>query len=120
MPFWPIKPSTVPGEGMGKRKSLKLFSLKRWLQSFSSSSGRLTMLMALKGHFLTHIPQPLHRVSDMTALFPSTLMASTLLRTIGQKLTQTWLHFLTLHLSWLSTAIRVMAKLPTMKITTKL
>jgi hypothetical protein len=73
---------------MGKRKSLKLFSLKRWLQSFSSSSGRLTMLMALKGHFLTQIPQPLHSTSDMTALFPSTLMASTLLRTIGQKLTQ--------------------------------
>jgi hypothetical protein len=65
------------------------------------------MLMALKGHFLTHIPQPLQSVSDMTALFPSTLMASTLLRTIGQKLTQTWLHFLTLHLSSLSTAIRV-------------
>jgi hypothetical protein len=66
------------------------------------------MLMALKGHFLTQMPQPLQSVSDMTALFPSTLMASTRLRTMGQKLTQSWLHFLTLHLSWSSTAIRVM------------
>jgi hypothetical protein len=84
MPFCPSKPSTVPGDGMGKRKSLKLFSVKRWLQSFSNSSGRLTTLIALKGHFLTQIPQPLHRDSDMTALFPSTLIASTRLRTIGQ------------------------------------
>jgi hypothetical protein len=92
---------------MGKRKSLKLFSLNRWLQSFSSSLGKLTMLMALKGHFLTHIPQPLQSVSAMIALLPSTLMASTLLRTIGQKLTHSELHFLTLHLSSSNTAILV-------------
>jgi hypothetical protein len=67
--------------------------------------------MALNGHFLTHMPHPLQSVSDMTALFPSTLIASTRLRTIGQKLTQSWLHFLTLHLSVSNTAIRVMAKL---------
>jgi hypothetical protein len=42
------------------------------------------MDMALKGHFFTHMPHPLQRVSDMIALLPSTLMASTLLRTIGQ------------------------------------
>jgi hypothetical protein len=84
IPFCPSKPSTVPGDGMGKRKSLKLFSLNRWLQSFSNSSGKLTTVMALKGHFLTQIPQPLQSDSDMTALFPSTLIASTRLRTIGQ------------------------------------
>jgi hypothetical protein len=65
------------------------------------------MLMALKGHFLTHIPQPLQRVSAIMALLPSTLMASTLLRTMGQKLTHRELHFLTLHLSSFNTAIRV-------------
>ncbi len=70
------------------------------------------MLMALNGHFFTQMPQPLQSVSAMTALFPSTLMASTRLLTIGQKLTQSELHFLTLHLSSLSTAIRVMAKRP--------
>jgi hypothetical protein len=43
----------------------------------------------------------------MIALLPSTLMASTLLRTIGQKLTHNELHFLTLHLSSSNTAIRV-------------
>jgi hypothetical protein len=44
----------------------------------------------------------------MIALLPSTRMASTLLRTIGQKLTQSELHFLTLHFSSSNTAIRVM------------
>jgi hypothetical protein len=77
----------MPGEGVGNLKSLKLFALKRWLQSFSSSSGRLTMLMAWKGHFLTQMPQPLHSLSEITALLPSIRMASTRLRTIGQKLT---------------------------------
>jgi hypothetical protein len=67
--------------------------------------------MALKGHFFTQIPQPLHNASEMTALFPSTRMASTLLLTIGQKFTHRWLHFLTLHRSWSRTAIRVMAKI---------
>ena len=114
IPFCPSKPKTVPGEGMGKRKSLKLLALKRWLQSFSSSSGKLTMLIALKGHFLTQIPHPLQSVSDMMALLPSTRIASTRLRTIGQKLTQSWLHFLTLHLSVSNTAIRVIGKLPSM------
>ena len=93
MPFCPKSPRTVPGDGMGSRKSLKLFSPKRWLQSFSSSSGRLTMFMALNGHFLTQIPHPLQSVSDMTALFPSTRMASTRLRTIGQKFTQSMVAF---------------------------
>jgi hypothetical protein len=65
------------------------------------------MLIALKGHFLTHIPQPLQSVSAMMALVPSTRMASTLLLTIGQKLTQSELHFLTLHFSSSNTAIRV-------------
>jgi hypothetical protein len=66
------------------------------------------MLMALNGHFLTHIPQPLQSVSAIMALLPSTRMASTLLRTIGQKLTHSELHFLTLHFSSSNTAIRVM------------
>ena len=78
------------------------------------------MLMALKGHFLTQIPQPLQSVSAMMALFPSTRMASTLLRTIGQKLTQSELHFLTLHLSSSNTAIRVMGRRRLMMPTSKL
>ena len=70
------------------------------------------MDIALKGHFLTQMPHPLQRVSEMMALSPSTLMASTRLRTMGQKLTQSWLHFLTLHLSVSNTASRVIGKRP--------
>ncbi len=112
IPFWPSKPKTVPGEGIGRRKSLKLFSPKRWLQSFSSSSGKLTMLIAWKGHFLTQMPHPLQSVSEIIALSPSTLIASTRLRTIGQKCTQSWLHFFVLHLSVFNTASRVISKRP--------
>jgi hypothetical protein len=67
------------------------------------------MLIAWKGHFLTHMPHPLQSNSEITALFLSIFMASTLLRTMGQKLTQTLSHFFTLHLSMSSTATRVMA-----------
>jgi len=66
------------------------------------------MLMALKGHFLTQMPHPLHNFSLITILFSSKRIASTRLRTMGQNFMQSWLHFLGLHLSWLSTAMRVM------------
>jgi hypothetical protein len=109
----------VPGAGIGRRKSLKLFSLNLWLQSFSNSSGKLTMLIALNGHFLTQIPHPLQRASEMIALSPSTRMASIRLLTIGQKLTQSLLHFLTLHRSWSRTAILVMAKIESQHVSYK-
>ncbi len=108
IPFWPSRPSTVPGEGMGKRKSLNALAPNLWLQSFSNSSGRFTILIALNGHFLTHIPQPLQSFSLIMILFSSKRMASTLLRTIGQYFMHIWLHFFGLHLSYSITAMRVM------------
>jgi len=73
------------GEGVGSLKSLNVLGPKRWLQSFSNSSGRLTIEMALKGHFFTQMPHPVQRDSTITALSFSNLMTSILLRTIGQK-----------------------------------
>jgi len=84
---------------MGNRKSLKAFGPKRWLQSFSSSSGKLTMLIALKGHFLTHMPQPLHSFSEMMILFSSKRLAYTRLRNMGQYFMNIWFHFFGFHLS---------------------
>jgi len=73
------------GDGVGSLKSLKVFGPKRWLQSLSNSFGRLTIEMAVNGHFFTHIPHPVHKDSTMTAFPPSNRMASMWLRTIGQK-----------------------------------
>jgi hypothetical protein len=100
----------MPGEGIGSLKSLNVFGPKRWLQSFSSSSGTLTMETALKGHFLTQIPHPVHRLSTITALLSSNRMASTRVRTIGQNRWQALSQFLGLHLSMSMTATLVICK----------
>ena len=44
------------------------------------------MLMALKGHFLTQMPHPMHRRSEMKAIFDSgaTSIQSLPVRTTGQ------------------------------------
>ena len=99
IPFWPSKPKTVPWEGIGSLKSLKAFSPNLWLQSFSNSSGKFTIEMDLKGHFLTQMPHPLQSFSEIRILLSSNRIASTLLRTIGQNFIHNWLHFLGLHLS---------------------
>jgi hypothetical protein len=54
------------------------------------------------------MPQPLQSISEITAFLPSMRMASTRLRTIGQKRTHSWSHFFVLHLSASKTATRVM------------
>jgi len=81
IPFSPISPRTIPGEGTGRRNNLNVLGPKRWTHSPLSSSGTLTMDIALKGHFLTHIPQPVQRTSEITGLLFSNLIASTLLLT---------------------------------------
>ena len=47
--------------------------------------GRLMMLMAPNGHFLTQIPHPIHNLSEMKAIFDSgaTSMQSFPVRTTG-------------------------------------
>jgi len=67
------------------------------------------MVIAPKGHFLGQIPHPIHRLSDMKAIFDSgvTSMQSRPLRTTGQDFLHSCLHFFGLHLSVEMIAIRV-------------
>ena len=53
------------------------------------------MLIALKGHFFTHIPHPIHNLSDMKAIFDSgvTSIQSLPVRTTGQDFLHSWRHF---------------------------
>jgi hypothetical protein len=71
------------------------------------SLGRLMIIMASKGQRLTHIPQPMHSVSEMKQMvevgFTSTQILPVLLR--GHVLAHSCLHFLGLHLSGLIMAI---------------
>jgi len=62
--------------------------------------GRLMIVMAPNGHFFGQIPHPMHRFSDMKAIFEvgSTSMHSRPLRTTGQDFLHSCLHFC----KWLS------------------
>lgn len=68
MPLVPTNPKTCPGLGVGNRWSLNEFGPKRCVCSLLRLVGKLMMVMALKGHFLMHIPQPMHNVSEMKAM----------------------------------------------------
>jgi len=85
-----------------------VFCPKRWLHSFSNSSGRLTIEIALNGHFFMHIPHPVHRDSTITGLSFSNRMASIWLRTMGQKRKHNLPQRFDLHLSASNTATLVM------------
>ncbi len=65
--------------------------------------------MASYGHFLTQIPQPMHKTSEIleTFDFASTSMHSLPMRTSGQERLHSWRHFEGLHLSSLTIAMRV-------------
>jgi hypothetical protein len=86
---------------------LNVFSPKRWLQSFSNSSGRLTIDIALNGHFFTQIPHPVQSDSTITGFSFSNFMASMRLLTIGQKRWHSLPQRFGLHLSASNTATRV-------------
>lgn len=53
------------------------------------------ILIAPKGHFLTQIPHPMHKRSDMKAIFDSdvTSMQSFPVRTTGHDFLHSWRHF---------------------------
>lgn len=59
------------------------------------------MCIAENGHFLTQIPQPIHNVSEMNAIFDSgaTSIHNLPVRTTGQDFLHSWRHFFGLHLS---------------------
>ncbi|KAE8168777.1 hypothetical protein B0I72DRAFT_88194, partial [Yarrowia lipolytica] len=64
---------------------------------------------APKGHFLGQIPHPIHSVSEMKAILESgvTSIHSLPVRTTGHDFLHSCRHFLGLHLSTLTIAIRV-------------
>lgn len=63
-----------------------------WVSRFV---GRLIILMAPNGHFFGQIPHPMHKLSDMKAIFDSgvTSMHRRPLRTTGQDFLHSCLHF---------------------------
>lgn len=67
------------------------------------------MLMAPNGHFLTQIPQPIHKFSEMKAILDAgvTSIHSLPVFTTGQDFLHSWRHFFGLHLSSETIAIRV-------------
>lgn len=65
IPLIPTRPKICPGLGVGNLWSLNAFLPYRWVVNLAMSLGRLTILMAWKGHFLTQIPQPTHKISDI-------------------------------------------------------
>ena len=95
IPFVPTNPRTCPGLGIGSRWSLKLLAEYRCVTCDSRLVGRLMILMALKGHFLTQIPHPIHSRSEMKAIFDSgvTSMQSLPVRTTGQDFLHSCRHF---------------------------
>jgi hypothetical protein len=107
IPFLPTSPSTFPEDGTGMRKSLKAFGPNLWLQSFCSSSGMLTIDIALYGHFFMQIPHPTQRTSEIMGLPASNLTASTLLLTCGQNRWHSLLQRFGLHLAKSMTAILI-------------
>ena len=67
IPFVPTSPSTCPGRGTGSLWSLNEFGPYRWVHSRSRFFGRLMIMIASKGHFLTQMPQPMQSSSEIQA-----------------------------------------------------
>ncbi|RIB17175.1 hypothetical protein C2G38_1969161 [Gigaspora rosea] len=67
------------------------------------------IIIAPNGHFLMHMPQPIHNSSDMKAILLSGIIALKYLPilTTGHDFLHSCLHFLGLHLSELTIAILV-------------
>jgi len=95
IPLEPTKPRTCPGRGVGSLWSLKLFAEYRCVTWDSRLVGRLMILIAPKGHFLGQIPHPMHKLSDMNAIFDVgvTSIQRRPLRTTGQDFLHSCLHF---------------------------
>lgn len=74
------------------------------------------IFMASKGHLFTHIPQPMHKVSEMKQITEVgyTSMHSLPVLFTGQVFLHSCLHFLGLHLSGLIMAILSFSSTSTM------
>lgn len=98
---------TWPGLGIGSRWSLKELGPNRCVVSLRKSFGRFIIEIASNGHFLTQMPQPMQRVSEMNAIFDvgSTSMHIFPVRFTGQFFLHSWRHFFGLQRSELTIAI---------------
>ena len=63
IPLVPTKPKTYPIRGVGNLCNLKEFAEYLCVIIVLKSLGKLIILIALKGHFITHALQPIHNVS---------------------------------------------------------
>ena len=63
IPFVPTNPKTYPTLGVGKRCNLKELALYLWVIIVDKSFGKLIILTALNGHFITQALQPIQSVS---------------------------------------------------------
>jgi hypothetical protein len=99
---------TWPGRGVGKRCNLNELAPYLCVVSPSRFAGRLMIWMASNGHFFTQIPHPMHSSSEMNAIFVAGVTSTQSLPILltGQYVLHSCLHFLGLHRSSLTTAIR--------------
>jgi len=99
--------------GMGaravRRRAEHEFGPYRCVVSPSRLLGKFMIWMASNGHFFTQIPQPMQSSSEIQASFEDgvTSIHNFPTLTTGQYRLHSCLHFLGLHLSELTTAIRV-------------
>lgn len=107
IPFIPTKPKIWPGLGVGNLCNLKAFFPYLCVHSLSIFLGTLIILMALNGHFFTHIPQPIHRISEISEMVEVGITSMHIFSVLftGQAFLHSCLHFLGLHFYLLTIAI---------------
>lgn len=69
IPLVPTKPKICPSLGMGNLCNLNVFGPYLCTTSLLISLGKLIMDIDVNGHFFTQIPQPIHNVSLIYAIF---------------------------------------------------
>ena len=107
IPLIPTNPKTWPGLGTGRRWSLNAFLPYLWVVSLSIFFGTLMIFIAEKGHFLTQIPHPTQRISEIEEIVEvgmTSIQSASVLLT-GHPFLHYCLHLLGLHFSGLTIAI---------------
>jgi len=84
----PRSPKIYPGLTIGSQSSLNWLLPNQCAISLTGAGGILRILIALKGHFLIHKPQPIHKVSEMKATFD---VLFTSIASLPPLTTQQWL-----------------------------
>jgi hypothetical protein len=94
---------------MGNLCSLNELGPYLWVVWLARLLGKLMIWIASNGHFFTQMPQPMHSSSEIQDILDVGVTSTQSLPTFttGQNLLHSCLHFLGLHRSELTTAIRV-------------